>query len=172
MTVRQFDARHLSSQKEYQVQLSNWFEIQIDGISESLCVLANTINLPERSNPAIEVSFGNSKAKIAGMVEFADASMTVMDAIVKDTQLEIQSWQDKIYNPETGAMGWVSDYKRDMVVVLHGPDGSYLRSTRYVGVWPSSVSFGELSNESADKVMVTMTLSYDRAYREATTNKS
>lgn len=171
MAVKNFDARHLSSQKEYQVQLSNWWEIQIDGISESLVVLANTFNLPERSNPAIEVAFGNSKAKIAGQAEFADGSLTIMDAIVKDTQRELEKWQNTIYDPTTGKMGWVNEYKRDMIVTLHGPDGTYLRSWKYEGVWPNSISYGELSMESSDKVQVTLTLSYDRAYRQTTQNK-
>lgn len=171
-TVRAFDARHLSSQKQYQVQMSNWFEVQISGIPESIVMLNTGINLPERSNDAIELPFGNSKAKVAGQATFGEGTFTVMDAITLDTEREVEKWQNEVYDPSTGKMGWVSDYKREMIVTQRGPDGTYMRQWKYEGVWPSAVSYGELSNDSSDKKLISLTLSYDRAYRLETTNKS
>lgn len=163
--VRNYDARHLSSQKQYQVQMSNWYEIQIADIPDSIVMLQNSVTLPERSNPVVELPFGNSKAKVAGQAEYGDGSLVLMDAIVLDTEREIEKWQNQVYDSQTGKMGWVSDYKRDMIVTQRGPDGTYLRQWKYEGCWPSNVAYGELSGESSDKKMMTLTISYDRAYR-------
>lgn len=170
--VRNYDARHLSSQKQYQVQMTNWYEIQIQDLPESIIMLQNSINLPERSNPAVELPFGNSKAKVAGQTEWGDGSLTLMDAISLDTEKAVEAWQNQVYDPATGKMGWVNQYKREMIVTQRGPDGTYLRAWKYEGVWPTAVTYGELSGESSDKKTISLTLAYDRAYRLDTTNKT
>lgn len=169
--VRNYDARHLSSQKEFQVQMTNWYEIQIAGISDSIIMLQNSVSLPERSNPVVELPFGNSKAKVAGQTEWGDGSCTLMDAITQDTEKEVENWQNDVYDPNTGKMGWVNQYKREMIVTQRGPDGTYLRSWKYEGVWPTAVNYGEMTGENSDKKQITLTLAYDRAYRLDPTNK-
>jgi hypothetical protein len=163
--VRNYDARHLSSRKDYQLQMTNWFEIQIDGISESITMLQNSMTLPDRSTPVVDIPFGNSHAKVAGQAEYADGTLEVNDAILVDTEKEIEAWQNQVYDPNTGKMGWVNQYKRDMILSQRGPDGTYIRQWKYEGVWPSAVNYGEMSNDSSDRKRISMTLSYDRAYR-------
>ena len=72
---RQFDARHLSSSRDTQVQMTNWYEIVVPDLSD-LTIMVKSCTLPEISTPAVELPFGNSKAKVPGQVEYGDGSMT------------------------------------------------------------------------------------------------
>lgn len=163
---RAFDARHLSSNKNYQVQMTNWYEIQIGGLGDEISLLTQSCNLPDISTPVVELPFGNSKAKVAGQIEYADGSVSFMDAITVDLEKKLTDWQKQVYDPTTGKMGWVNEYKRDMTITQYGPDGTHERVWKFEGVWPSQVTYGELSGESSDKKVIQATLSYDRAYRD------
>lgn len=162
---RKFNAQHLGSTKNYQIQQTNWYEIVIPGMND-LTFLTQSATLPELSNPVIEVPYGNSTAKVAGKRDIGSGSFSFMDAMVADAEKQLIKWQNKIYNPRTGKMGWVSDYKKDITVTQYGPDGTYERTWHYEGCWPSSINYGEMSGENADKKVIQVTLEYDNAYRE------
>lgn len=174
---RKYNADHLSSNNLYQVQQTNWFEIFISstlsgsGFKDGLFFLVNSCNLPEISNPAIDLPYGNSTAKVAGKNEYGDNTVSFMDAIQLDVENEMRIWQRQIYDPSKGTMGWVQDYKRTMTITEYGPDGTNLRVWEFTGVWPSSVTYGELSNESPDKKSISVTLTFDKADRVDTSTK-
>lgn len=161
-----FDARHLSSDKNYQVQMTNWYQVQIGDMGDAISLLTQSCSLPEISTPVVELPYGNSKAKVPGQAEFADDTVTIMDAITIDVENQIVAWQSQVYDPKTGKMGWIDQYKRDMAVTQYGPDGTFERIWRFVGCWPSAVTYGEMSGDSSDKKLISMTISYDYAYRE------
>ena len=162
--ARQFDARHLSSTKNTQVQMTNWYEILVPDMAD-LTIMVRNCTLPEISTPAVELPFGNSKAKVPGQVEFGDGSMTFMDAIKKDIEKQLVEWQSKVYDVKTGKMGWVDEFKKDITVTQYGPDGTCERVWTFEGAWPSQISYGEMSGESSDVKQIQVTMSYDRAYR-------
>lgn len=166
MSVQSFDARHLSSNRNYQVQELQWYYIQIGDISDDLSLLVNTCSLPEISTPAVELPFGNSTAKVGGKIEYGDGSIAFMDAITIDVEKQLYDWHSQVVDPETGESGWVDEYKRDVLITQYGPHGENERIWHLEGAFPSSISYGEMSGESADKKTITVTLSYDRAYRE------
>ena len=127
-TGRKFNAAHLGTTKNYQVQETPWYEVVIGGTKSDLTFLTQSATLPEISNPVVEVGYGNSTAKVAGKREYADGSFVFMDAMVADIEQQILDWQDSIYDPATGKMGWCTDYKRDVTVTQYGPDGTYERT--------------------------------------------
>lgn len=165
MGTRKYNAEHLSTSRRYQLQQTNWYEINIGGLGEDLTFLVTECSLPERSNPANEIQFGNSKAKIAGPIEYGEGSLSFMDAIVADIEKQLVAWQDLVQNQETGKMGWVDEYKKQMTVTQYGPDGTHERVWTYKGCWPSSINYGSMSNESPDKKIIQVTISYDSATR-------
>jgi hypothetical protein len=61
-------------------------------------------------------------------------------------------------------MGYAEDYKRSAIVTEYGINGEIRSQWRYVGVWPSSINFGDLSRDDLTKKTIDMTLSYDKAY--------
>lgn len=166
MAGRKFNARHLGNSKDFQVQQTNWYEVVIGGLGDDLTFLTQSCTLPEVSNPAIEVGFGNSTAKVAGKREYGSGNFVFMDAMVADIEKQISDWQDSIYDPATGKMGWCVDYKKDITVTQYGPDGTYERTWTFEGCWPSSVNYGEMSGESSDKKNITLTIEYDQATRD------
>lgn len=162
---RAYDATHLSSSAGHQVQMTNWYEIVIGEVSNDITLMVQSCTLPEVSTPVVELPYGNSKAKVAGQVEYADGNIVIMDAIKIDIERQLIEWQNQVYDPKTGKMGWVDQYKRDVIVTQYGPDGTFERKWQFIGAWPSSINYGELSGESSDKKNITITLSYDKAYR-------
>lgn len=164
-TGRKFNAMHLSTNRNYQVQETMWYEVIIGGTSEDLTFLTQSCSLPEIGNPAIEVGYGNSTAKIAGKREYGAGTFTFMDAMIADIEQQLVDWQNTIYDQDTGKMGWVDEYKRDIHVVQYGPDGTYERTWEFEGCWPSNIAYGEMSGETADKKSIVVTIEYDNARR-------
>lgn len=160
-----YNAQHLSASNDYQVQETNWYEVVIAD-NPKLTYLTQSCTLPESSNNPIEVPFGNSVAKVAGRREFGQGNIVFMDAMKVDVEKTLLKWQNKIYNAKTGKMGWVEDYKKTASITEYGPDGTYRRSWTLLGAWPSSVNYGEMSSENADKKTISVTLEYDNAYRD------
>lgn len=165
-TSRKYNASHLSSNRNYQVQETCWYEIVISGTSQDLTFLVQSCTLPETSNPAIDVGYGNSTAKVAGKREHSEGSISFMDAMIADIEAQLIRWQDNVYNAKNGKMGWVDQYKRDMMITQYGPDGTYERPWHIEGAWPSSINYGEMTGESADKKVIQVTITYDNAYRD------
>lgn len=163
--ARQFDARHLSSTRNTQVQMSNWYEIVVPDISD-LTIMVKNCTLPEISAPAVELGFGNTRAKVPGQIEYGDGNFAFYDAIKKDIQGQLDAWFNKIYDFKTGKMGWVDEFKKDVTVTLYGPDGTAERVWYLEGCWPTSITHGDLTGESSDAIEVQVTMAYDRAYRE------
>lgn len=172
--TRKYNANHLSADDRYQIQETSWYEIKIllekdDSIDtpvEDLTFVVQSVTLPEISNPAIDVGYGNSTAKLPGKREHGESSFTFMDAMTIDVEAVILGWQNKVYDPETGKMGWVSEFKRTIQITQYGPDGSNERVWILRGCWPSNVAYGEMSGESSDKKNITVTITYDNAYRK------
>lgn len=162
---RQYNANHIGNSRRYQIQETCWYEISIGGMGEDITFMCQSVTLPELTNPAIRVGYGNSEAKIAGRREVGAAAVRILDAPVADIEAQITGWQGQIYDPATGKMGWVDEYKRQMTVTQYGPDGTYNRTWKYTGVWPSSINFGNMDSEGTDKKVMQLTLEYDNAER-------
>lgn len=162
---RKFDGRHISSDRNYQMQQTNWFDISIQGVKADIAFYIQNMPLPSIGVDVINIGYGNTDAKQAGKATFDGGSFTVNDAIAKDVELEMLDWFKQVYDPKSGKMGWVDQYKRDMTVIQYGPDGTYERTWKYEGVFPTNMNFGEMSNESPGKKDIQVQFSYDVAYR-------
>jgi hypothetical protein len=104
---------HLSANKRYEVQRTNHFEVQIAGMGDDITLNVESFPLPSISTPAIEISHGNSKVKVAGQAEFDDGELVLRDAITADVEKQISDWHKKVYDPQTDKIGWAADYKRN-----------------------------------------------------------
>ena len=161
--AKAYDARHLSNNKSYEVQRNNHFELIIPKMGDDFTLVVSRCNFPEIGVDVVELNYGNTKAKVAGLVNLGEGSIDVRDSIIKDTEKKINAWQKQVYNPETGKMGWAHSYKRDCQVNQYAPDGTYVRSWVLEGAWPSNVTYGEGDYTNGDAKTITMTLQYDNA---------
>lgn len=156
-------AMHLSATKKYEIQRTNNFEVQIDGLGSDITLLVQSCPLPTISNEAIEVNYGNSKVKVAGKANFDDIEISVLDAIGVDTEMKLWEWRKKVYDPETDKIGFAQDYKKSGRIYQYAPDGTYLRTWKIIGAFPTTMNLGELSYENSDKKTISMTISIDKA---------
>lgn len=159
-------AGFMSTDSLYEVQRTNNFRIVFDqtvdpnGYIELAC---DSAGLPTTSNDPIELSYGNSKVKVAGQANVDDVSVAVKDFIEADIEKILYDWRLKVYNPENGKVGWASNYKKDATIVQYGPNGEVLRKWQLKGVWPTSLDLGEMNYDGGDKKQITMNLSVDNA---------
>ena len=158
----------MSDIRKYEVQRQGNFEVQITdvgGVELSLAV--SSAPWPSESNEVVELPYGNTTVKVAGKMSIDDIDIEVRDFIEPDIQQVIKDWRRKVYNPDTDTIGTVDKYKKRAYIYQYAPDGSMVRTWIAEGVWPSSFNPGDLSQDSLDAKMMTMTLSVDKAYIEA-----
>ncbi len=157
---------HLSANKNYEVMRTNNFEVVIADVGgDTLTLAVESFPLPTTGNDPLELRYQNALIKVAGSKTLDDFELVVKDFIVADTEKIINDWQKKVYNPETGEIGWAADYKKNGTVYEYSPDGSVNRKWKLEGIWPNSVNYGDMDYNNADKKIITATLSCDKAYR-------
>ena len=157
-------AMHMSNVKTYEVQRTNHFEVILDGFGDEFTLSVESIPLPTVSNDPIELAYGNSKVKVAGQATFEDIEIVVKDMIGADMEAKLDAWRRQVYNPETDQVGWAANYKRNGRIHQYAPDGTYDRTWRIVGAWPTNMTPGDMAYDGGDKKTISMTLSVDKAY--------
>lgn len=158
-------ASHLAS-AGWEVQRKNNFILSIPGVGESeqLLILAVlSCALPTESNEVITLNYGNTNVKVAGPANTEGGSMVVRDYLQKDVELVLDNWRKEVWNKDTDAIGFAANYKRQARVIQYAPDGSYERTWKIEGLWPSSIAYGDLSNDDGGVKTINVTLQYDKA---------
>lgn len=155
---------HMSNVREYEIQRTNNFELILEGFGNEFTLCVESCPLPTISNDPIELAYGNSKVKVAGQATFDDIELQVKDAIKIDMEYKLWEWRKSVYDPETDRIGWAADYKRNGRIHQYAPDGTYTRSWRVQGCWPTNINSGELNYDGSEKKLISMTLAVDKAY--------
>ena len=161
--VLAYDARHLSNNKNYEVQRANHFEVIIPGLGDDFTLSVTRCALPEVTIAPVELNYGNTKVKVAGLVEVGDGSMDCRDFILPDIEKKLYDWQNEVYNQETGKLGWAADYKRDIKINQYAPDGTYIRGWVAWGAWVTTLTPGEGDVTNGEAKSISLTISYDGA---------
>ena len=168
---RSLGPQHLAADLKWEPQRTSNFQVNIYGLpgqgTEMIMLSLVNFSLPNIQNDPIPIKHGNTNVKFAGSTEWQGSDqLTVIDYITTDLSQIISDWRKLVYDPETDAIGWAANYKKQGEVVEAGPDGTFYRTWKYEGIWPSAVNFGELNHEATTDVRrIEMTMQYDRAYR-------
>lgn len=163
--IETLGASHLASEG-WEVQRQNNFEISIAGVGgRTLTLAVESGFLPAESNEIIELNYGNSKVKVAGIATFEDGTLTLKDAISQDIEGIVRDWRSQVYDPETDRVGLAVNYKKQGRVIQYAPDGSMERTWKIIGAWPSNVNYGTLDYTASDKKTIELTITYDKAVR-------
>jgi len=171
-TIRDsFDAMHMSNSRAYEVQRTNHFEVHIVNVGEGddIILSVQSSPLPTIGVDPIELPYGNTDVKVAGKLTLDDIDLEVKDFVGADIEYQIDEWQQQVFNVETGQLGYAADYKRTAYQYQYSPGTAGPDITRtwvLEGVFPSSVSYGDMSYDGGDSKMISMTLSVDKAYRQ------
>lgn len=132
---------------------------------ESILTLSlQSFPLPTVTVEPLETFWVNEKRKIPGMVTFEDMEVVYKDFVDVGTAHVLKSWHEQVYNPYTGKIGLARNYKKEGMVELFAPDGSFSRYYSLQGVWPSTFNPGTIDMTSAEPVVITMTLVIDKAF--------
>lgn len=156
----------MSGKRKYEVQRQGNFEVQITDVGggTDLILAVSSAPLPTESNEVVELPYGNTTVKVAGKMSVDDIDLEVRDFIDPDIMKLLKDWRRKVYDPDSDTVGTSDKYKKTGYIYQYAPDGSMVRTWRIDGVWPSSFNPGDLSQDSLDAKMMTLTLSVDKAY--------
>ena len=150
------------------IALTNGDPAKADQLAKYITLAVESFSLPQIQVSNQDISYGNTKIHLAGGVTFSGAnSLTVIDYIGADIEGIMYSWQNLVYNPETGQMGWAYNYKTTATLVEYAGDGSCIASWILQGVWPGDINYGStMSKGDASIKKITATIFYDVAYRK------
>ena len=141
----------------------NNFEVHIAELHGEVHLMAQTFTLPAFSMAQSEVNHFNEKSKIAGgPVEFNNATLEILDTVDPDTGKAIWDWWKKVFDEETGEVGYASDYKKEGTVFQFDSKGNKQREWKLTGIWPTSVDFGSADYTDHEPKRISIELSVDR----------
>lgn len=161
------------NEKKYQLQRKNHFEVFFGSndtikIDPELKFMVVNFPLPKETTESSDVNYFNQTIKTAGRTTFETTQMVLRDTIDYDTELKFLDWRKKVYDPETGRMGLAADYKIKAQVIEYTPNGDEYRKWELIGCWPSGIDYGDLTYEDGGEKQLTVTITYDYAYRKET----
>lgn len=161
-------ADHIAPQAgSFEHQLGNRHQVEIysldSGDSDILLLALNGFTPPNVSVDPVEIHYGNEKRLQAGKPAFENATLRVRDYVDAKVREAVHRWFKKVYDARTGKMGYAKDYKKTGALLMTGPDGQSIRKYDLIGLWPSAVNFGDFNMESADPIVLEVTLACDKA---------
>ena len=105
---------------------------------EMLRLSVNSASVPHFSQSPIKVKRGNNTLNYAGVPEFGDHRIQVIDFIGADAKTILMSWQNLSYNVDTEKVGLITDYKKDCFLLEYSPDYQLVRKWKLYGFWKQS----------------------------------
>lgn len=169
--ARSLGPQHLAADLKWEPQRVTNYQLNIYGLpgqgTEMVMLSLVNFSLPTVSNEVINIKHGNTDVKFAGTTQWQGSDqLTVIDYVTTDISKMISDWRELVYRPSDDAIGWAANYKKQGEVTETGPDGTFHRTWKYEGIWPSQVNYGELNHESTTDVRrIEIQIQYDRAYR-------
>lgn len=146
---------------------SNWsFEVLLPGGSNNIALAIESANTPKWGVEALELHFANEVRYVAHKATYEAIPLRVKDFVDIPIAAQMYAWQLLVYNPETGAIGFAKDYKKEAAIILYGPDGSMQRRWTLRGCFPMGWDPGPLDMNSTEKVVMELTLRYDKSIPE------
>ena len=150
---------------DFEPQRTNNGMLYIEGMNDGdlLQLSLETFPLPKQSNGLIEMDFINEKRKVAGKVIIDDLEVQFKDFVDRETAKVLWDWRLLVYNPVTGQIGLARNYKKNGIMTLFAPDGSYQRIWELKGLWPMNMDPGDIDMAGEDIVRINMSIAIDKA---------
>lgn len=184
-------AYHLSENPHlYEPQRSNNFELHVPGLAgivrpgmlatdtnaaipnadEILKLAVVSTNIPHFTQGIINVQRGNTEFKAAGRIQFGENQIVVNSLIGVNSKEILMAWQRLSGDPEKETVGLMSEYKKDAYLIEYDPSYNKIRQWIVKGCWVSGISETGYSNETNEKMVMTATIQYDKAYIDQSGN--
>lgn len=138
--------------------------------TKKLSVVAQSSQLPPMTLGQIEVPYFGRKIKLHGDRTYPDWTITIMNDEDFNVRSFFEHWSNEMNAIVSNRSGFGADplaYKVDAIVNQYGKagpngDGGIIRSYKFVGAWPSTVSAINLDwNQTNTIETFDVTLTYD-----------
>lgn len=142
----------------------NWV-LLLSGIDdvELIRLSVEKVQMPALNTAVMHLRYMNEDVKVSGGAHVGANSIVVRDFVDKPTLRVLNKWMEKVHDPATGKIGYASDYKKQGTIQLVDPKGEIKRAVVAKGVWPSSMTFSDLTYETDQgEVKISLTLQVDR----------
>lgn len=140
----------------------NRFELLLE---DSLRLTCHSVKIPGIKVQPVEIDRMHEKYYVAGAkVEYDPVQLDFYDFIDNQASKALQAWYTTIYSQGTSLMGYPANYKRDLTLLVYGPDHSVVESWLLVGAWPLDLAYGQMAWKSGQEIRnVTVNLRIDQA---------
>jgi hypothetical protein len=141
---------------------TNRFELLLD---DDLRLTCHSVSLPSIKVESVEINRMHNKYFVAGSkVTYDEVKLEFYDFIDNKAASALKAWYAKIYDQGTSLMGYPADYKKDLTLLIYGPDHSVVESWLFVGSWPKDMTRPGLDwKEGGGTINITVNLVIDEA---------
>jgi len=176
-------AYHMIGNDDYEPQRSNNFELRIyfkngdklttvdrnleigtDVAEKTLIFDLQSVSGIETDVNVLEIPYGNTKVKYAGLPSISGLEVVYNDYIGKSTERVLAAWHKLVFDPKSQFIGRASKYKKDGILIETAPDGTHARVWQLEGIWPSKISYGGYDYSSGEVRKINLTLTIDKAW--------
>lgn len=117
---------------------TNTFELLL---SEELRLTCNSVSIPSIDLEQVEIHRMHNKYLVSGSkVSYGEVTVKFYDFVDNTAANALKEWHRQIYDIDTSLMGYPKDYKRDITILMYGPDHSVVESWLLKGAWPKSIT--------------------------------
>jgi hypothetical protein len=141
---------------------TNRFELLLE---DDLRLTCHTVSIPGIKVEQVEINRMHNKYYVAGSkVEYDDVTLEFYDFIDNKAANALKDWYAKVYDQGTSLMGYPKDYKKDLTLLIYGPDHSVVESWLLVGAWIKDLKRPGLNwKDGTGTINITATLRIDEA---------
>lgn len=142
----------------------NWVLI-LPGIEdpELIRLSIERVQMPKLSTAVMHLRYMNEDVKVSGGASVDANTIVCRDFVDRRVLATLNTWMAQVHDPETGKIGYASEYKKQGTIQLLDPHGDVMRSVTAAGVWPSSMSFSDLDYTTDNgEVKITLVLQVDK----------
>lgn len=141
---------------------TNRFELLLE---DDLRLTCHSVSIPNISVGQVEIDRMHEKYYVAGSkVEYGEVKLEFYDFIDNKAAKALLDWYTKIYDQGTSLMGYPQDYKKDITLLVYGPDHSIVESWLFVGAWPKTLDRAALAWKDGTGVQnISVALRIDQA---------
>lgn len=143
--------------------------------TNGLTIACHACGTPKLTISQQELHRFNDRVYVPGKGEFNEIDFEFYE-FVKTTNSgnalsagdSLWKWQNKVYNPSTGVVGYKEDISTGVLIVQFDGAGNVVRTWNLYHAWPTGVEFDGLDSKADDIQNVKVTLRYDWASQNNT----
>jgi hypothetical protein len=141
------------------VRVNNW-EIDIPALGP-VALYANEFVSPALDIETMEVRHMNAVTKLAGKIKVEGGSIKIRDVLDPDMHGGMMAWVKRVYDQETGTLGFASEYKEMGFARRYDSKGGLVRTMELQGIWIRKANHGDWNYDSAEGAMLDVELEVD-----------